>query len=65
VISIAGDRWITFRQTTTDRRGRFSARYRFQRTFDPFTYTFRARVPRQAGYPWLAGTSKPLLVEVR
>lgn len=57
-------RWLTFRQTTTDRRGRFRAEYRFRATFEPYTYYFRALTPRQAGYPWLPGTSAPVSVRV-
>jgi hypothetical protein len=58
------DGWITFRQMTTDSEGRFVAGYRFNRTFYDYTYTFRALVARQAGYPWLAGASPLVPVEV-
>jgi hypothetical protein len=57
--------WITFRQMTTDSEGRFESSYRFNRTFYDYTYTFRALVPRQAGYPWLAGASPLVPVEVK
>lgn len=60
----AGARWITFRRATTDRNGRFQAAYRFQRTFQPTLFTFRALVPRQAAYPWLQGTSRLVSVTV-
>ncbi len=56
--------WLTFRQTTTDSKGRFRASYRITRTPYEYTYTFRALVPRQAGYPWLKGTSPTVPVEV-
>lgn len=59
-----GDRWLTFKDATTDARGRFQIRYRFQRTFEAATYTFRALAPRQAGYPWLRGTSRLVAVAV-
>jgi hypothetical protein len=58
------DDWITFRQMTTDGDGRFEAGYLFNRTPYDYTYTFRALVPRQAGYPWLVGTSPLVQVEV-
>jgi hypothetical protein len=51
-------RWLAFRQATTDREGRFRARYRFTRTLVPTVYSFRALVPRQSGYPWLPGGSQ-------
>ena len=57
-------RWITFRKATSDRQGDFSARYRFNSTTRRTTYRFRALVPRQAGYPWLQGTSEAVPVTV-
>jgi rare lipoprotein A len=59
-----GTGWITFRRATTDRSGRFQAFYRFQMTFQPALFTFRALVPRQAAYPWLQGTSRLVSVTV-
>lgn len=59
-----GEGWITFRQVTTGHDGRFLASYRFQRTFRPTVFTFRALVPRQAAYPWLAGASRLISVSV-
>jgi hypothetical protein len=41
----------------TRKGGRFQFRYRFVRSFAPFTYRFRARVPRQKGYPYAPGWS--------
>jgi hypothetical protein len=58
------DEWMTFRQATTNRAGRFEAWYQFNRTPYDYTYTFRALVPRQAGYPWLTGTSPSVAVRV-
>lgn len=58
------DHWLTFRQATTDAAGRFRTRYRFNRTRQSITYTFRALVPRQAGYPWLSGASRWVRVRV-
>jgi hypothetical protein len=60
-----GDGWITFRQATTDRKGRFRATYSFRRTYNPAIYVFRAHVSHQAGYPWLAGSSREVSVFVR
>jgi hypothetical protein len=59
------DGWITFRQMTTDSEGRFESSYLFNRTFYDYTYTFRALVPRQAGYPWFTGASPLVSVEVK
>jgi hypothetical protein len=47
-----------------DRRGRFQFRYRFRRTFAPFTYYFRAVVERQNGYPYATGSSKRVSVRI-
>jgi hypothetical protein len=58
-------RWITFRRTTTDTDGQYRARYRFTSTTRRTRYRFRALVPRQAGYPWLEGTSRPQSVLVK
>lgn len=59
-----GSRWRAFRYATTDRRGRFHSKYRFTRTFHPTAYSFRALVPRQAGYPWMRGASRLVSVSV-
>lgn len=42
--------------------GRFSYTYRFARIAGPSTYRFEARVPRQTGFPYLEGASKPVTV---
>jgi hypothetical protein len=47
-----------------DRRGRFYFRYRFRRTFAPFTYYFQAVVQRQNGYPYATGRSTPVSVRI-
>jgi hypothetical protein len=47
-----------------DRRGRFQFRYRFRRTFAPFTYYFQAVVQRQNGYPYATGRSKRVSVRI-
>jgi hypothetical protein len=57
--------WQTFRTTRSDARGRWSSRYRFRRTRGVLRYRFRVRLPKEAGYPFEAGVSRPLVVEVR
>jgi DUF971 family protein len=59
-----GNGWMTFR-TTRLRKGRFANTYRFTRTRGRVTYTFRARVRQEAGFPFLTGTSKQARVTVR
>ena len=48
----------------TDRRGRFRFSYRFLRSFAPFTYRFRARLMRQASYPYAGGASRIVTVRI-
>jgi hypothetical protein len=48
----------------TDRRGRFRFAYRFRRTFAPFTYRFRAKLPTQPGYPYVGTWSPTMTVRV-
>jgi hypothetical protein len=57
-------RWITFRRATTDSEGGFRSGYRFSSTSRRTRYRFRALVPRQAGYPWIEGHSRPVAVVV-
>lgn len=63
--ALGSSRWFTFRRTTTGRKGAFRAGYRFSSTSRRTTYRFRVVVPRQAGYPWVEGHSKPVEVVVR
>jgi hypothetical protein len=58
-------RWFTFHRATANHHGVFHSRYRFDATTRTTTYRIRAVVPRQGGYPWEVGHSKPALVEVR
>jgi hypothetical protein len=58
-------RWITFRKATSNRHGIFRAAYHFSATTRTTAYRFRAVVPRQAGYPWAQGHSKPVEVLVK
>jgi hypothetical protein len=59
------DRWQTFRTSRTDATGRWAIRYRFKRTRGVQRFRFRARLPREASYPFAAGGSRPLAVRVR
>jgi hypothetical protein len=59
------DRWQTFRTTRTDAAGRWSVPYRFKRTRGVQRYRFRARLPHEANYPFVAGGSRRLTVQVR
>jgi hypothetical protein len=56
--------WRTFASLRSDRRGRFATNYRFQRTFSPRTYRFRARARAEAGYPFVLGVSRSARVRV-
>lgn len=58
-------RWQTFRTARTDPSGRWALPYRFARTRGVQSYRFRARLPREAGYPFGPGTSKTLKVRVK
>ena len=60
-----GGRWRTFAQPRSRRDGRYTAAYRLRRTFGPRTFRFRARVRREAGYPYELGFSRRVTVRVR
>ena len=63
--TVGSRRWITFRKAITKAHGVFRAGYHFIHTTSRTRYRFRAVVPRQAGYPWVAGQSKPVRVLVK
>ena len=63
--TVGSERWITFRKATAKARGVFRAGYRFTSTTRRTRYKFRAVVPRQSGYPWVAGRSEAVKVLVR
>jgi hypothetical protein len=42
--------------------GRFSYRYRFRSIVGPSVYRFEARVPKQTGFPYVEGASRPVVV---
>lgn len=50
-------RWRTFSTLRSDRAGAWKFRYRFGATLGRVTYRFRARLPSEGGYPFIAGRS--------
>jgi hypothetical protein len=60
-----GGRWRTFATPRAHGRGRFHSTYHLQHTFGPRTFRFRARVRREAAYPYVLGYSKSIYVRVR
>jgi hypothetical protein len=58
-------RWRTFATPRTDGRGGWSYEYRFEATRGVVTYRFRARIRREAAYPYELGHSRTLRVTVR
>ena len=60
-----GGTWRTFAQPRSRKDGRYKAAYRLRRTFGPRTFTFRARVRREGGYPYELGYSRKAKVRVR
>ena len=61
----SGKGWRVFRRVHTDKAGRFSAAYLFTQTYSPTSYTMRAQVRAQKGYPFGAGNSDQIDVPVR
>ena len=57
--------WRTFATPRTDARGRWSYRYRFGATRGTVRYGFRARIRREAAYPYELGYSRRIRVTVR
>ena len=58
-------RWQTFRTTRAGPQGRWKVPYRFRRTAGTQSYRFRARLPREAGYPFATGRTRTVAVTVR
>lgn len=56
--------WYTFGRATTNRRGVYHFRYRFDATTATTSYRIRASVPRQSGYAYLGGHGKAARVKV-
>jgi hypothetical protein len=57
--------WMTFATPRANVRGRWRYRYRFTATRGTARYRFRARLPREAGYPYEPGASRAVWVTVR
>ena len=57
--------WRTFAVTRADARGSFRQAYRFQATVGRVVYRFRARIEREASYPYEAGVTPVVTVVVR
>jgi len=60
----SGGHWFPFK-TVALRKGKFSGRYRFTRTFSAQRYRFRAVVHTDRNFPYEAATSKVVSVSVR
>ena len=58
-------RWRTFAAPRADSRGRWSYAYRFEATRGVVRYSFRARIRREAAYPYELGHSRVVWVTVR
>ncbi|MTD43805.1 hypothetical protein GKE82_05655 [Conexibacter sp. W3-3-2] len=58
-------KWRTFATTRTGKKGTWRHDYRFDGTNGRVTYRFRARVPRESGYPFVTGGSRSIRVRVR
>jgi hypothetical protein len=58
-------KWRTFATPRTDGKGRWSYDYRFEATSGVVTYRFRARIRREAAYPYELGHSRAVRVTVR
>lgn len=58
------DRWRTFALVRTDSGGRWHRGYRFGGTRGRVRYPFRARIPRERGYPYAVGRSRTVHVTV-
>jgi hypothetical protein len=59
-------RWLTFATPRAGRgSGRWAYRYRFTATRGTVRYRFRARIPQEAGFPYISGVSRSVGVLVR
>ncbi len=57
-------RWRTFATPRTNSDGEWSYRYRFEATVGRVVYRFRARIRREAAYPYELGRSRTVRVTV-
>jgi 5-hydroxyisourate hydrolase-like protein (transthyretin family) len=62
---VLSGRWQTFQTIRTDTDGTWKASYQFRRTCGLLRYRFRAHLPAEAGYPFVAGRTRSLGVRVR
>ncbi len=62
--AFSGGHWFPFK-TVALRKGKFSARYRFTRTFSAQRYRFRAVLHTDRDFPYEAATSPVVAVSVR
>jgi hypothetical protein len=60
-----GKRWQTFKTVRTKSSGSWKAAYRFHATRGLQTYTFRARVRKDSGFPYAASRSRTVKVKVK
>ena len=60
----ARGRWRTFATTRAATNGRWRYEYRFDGTRGTVRWRFRARIPREVGYPFTPGTSRAVAVTV-
>jgi hypothetical protein len=58
-------KWRTFATPRTDKKGKWRFRYRFGATRGTVVYRFRARIRREATYPYELGYSPQVRVTVR
>ena len=59
-------KWLTFATPRANpSSGRWSYDYRFTATRGTVRYRFRARVPRESGFPYASGASRYVHVTVR
>jgi hypothetical protein len=57
-------RWRTFATPRTNSQGEWLYRYRFEATTGTVRYRFRARIRREAAYPYELGHSRVVRVTV-
>lgn len=57
-------KWRTFAQPRANAEGAWRYQYRFETVSGGARYRFRARVRRQAGYPYATGSSRQIAVRV-
>jgi hypothetical protein len=62
---VLSGRWQTFKTVQSGPDGRWATRYRFRRSCGLLRYRFRARLPEESGYPFEAGQTRRIGVQVR